>query len=92
MTQPTTQKRAESSLSMYLTGAAQLQSEGLPLCNDTQTVRGLKRFAVNPALSPDACPECCHAFQRPPTPPPQHVTHEAFLVSHNMSPITDVVV
>ncbi len=28
MTQPTTQKRAESSLSMYLKGAAQLWSEG----------------------------------------------------------------
>lgn len=84
MTQPTTPKRAELSLSMHLTGAAQLQSEGLTLSNKTWTVRGLKRFAANPALNLmhdlNVGRQDVMHFNHP-TQPQQHVTHKAFTVS-----------
>lgn len=49
-----TEQRAESNLSMYLTGATQLQSEGLTLCNKAETVDD--RTVLNdPCYQPDAC-------------------------------------
>lgn len=84
MTQPTTQKRAESSLSMYLTGAAQLQSEGLTLCNTTWTARGLNRSTPNPTLNlmhvPNVGRQDVMHFSHPAQSLP-HVTRKAFLLS-----------